>query len=153
MALTEPLNTGHPPWTQAVPNPDPTKIAADVGPDNSQIENTTAAAPSLLMGAPPPERQVPLSVSAKEGKAKGLDNYCVYRSAVGAVTPQPSAGAGIIYQTTEHEEVARQAVQVFQRFRVDLLAPSKLANQALGPPDDRAGEVKIGRGRRPARQD
>src|SRR5260370_35324803 len=74
-------------------------------------------------------------------------------SAVGAGAPEDVASAAIVDPAAEHEEVVREAVQVFERFRVDRLAGGELTDQALGSPRDRPRAMEVGGSRRATGQD
>src|SRR5215469_7571665 len=48
--------------------------------------------------------------------------------------------------------MVREAIEIFERLGVHLLAAGEFAHQALGPPRDRSREVEVGGRGRPARQ-
>src|SRR5262249_8948140 len=69
--------------------------------------------------------------------------------------PQHVACALLVRPAARHEQEVRQAIDVFERLRRDALVGSvvELDHDALGAPAHRAGGMKVGGGRGPARQD
>src|SRR5215831_18076512 len=89
-------------------------------------------------------------------RALGIDTRTAARtsrSAVGAGAPEDVAGAAVVEQAAEHEEVVGEAVEVFERLGVDLLATREFAGEAFGAPRDRAREMEMRGDRGPTRQD